>query len=102
MFPYLFYIDVYVYHMGFAKLLIFSDPRINFWQMRNVIIATFHFFFLWFLSVQAKTAKKAVSLGVDGILVSAHGGRQLEGVPAPVSDRQKHKTYCKEYDSDND
>ena len=30
-------------------------------------------------------AKKAVSCGVDGILVSNHGGRQLDGVPATVS-----------------
>lgn len=30
-------------------------------------------------------AKKAAESGLaDGILVSAHGGRQLDGVPAPV------------------
>ncbi len=29
-------------------------------------------------------AEKAVGLGVDGVLVSNHGGRQLEGAPAPV------------------
>ena len=33
----------------------------------------------------AQAAKEAVACGVDGILVSAHGGRQLDGVPAPVS-----------------
>lgn len=31
-------------------------------------------------------AKRAADAGLaDGILVSAHGGRQLDGVPAPVS-----------------
>jgi len=29
-------------------------------------------------------AEKCVSLGVDGILVSNHGGRQVEGLPAPI------------------
>ena len=29
-------------------------------------------------------AEKAVALGVDGILVSNHGGRQIEALPAPV------------------
>jgi (S)-mandelate dehydrogenase len=29
-------------------------------------------------------AEKAVSLGVDGIVVSNHGGRQIEALPAPV------------------
>jgi len=29
-------------------------------------------------------AEKAVSLGVDGILVSNHGGRQIEALPAPI------------------
>jgi (S)-mandelate dehydrogenase len=29
-------------------------------------------------------AEKAVELGVDGVLVSNHGGRQLEGAPAPI------------------
>jgi (S)-mandelate dehydrogenase len=29
-------------------------------------------------------AEKAVSLGVDGIIVSNHGGRQLEALPAPI------------------
>lgn len=34
--------------------------------------------------LNASTAKRAASLGVDGILVSAHGGRQLDGAPAPI------------------
>ena len=29
-------------------------------------------------------AEKAVSLGVDGIMVSNHGGRQIEALPAPI------------------
>jgi len=29
-------------------------------------------------------AARAVSLGVDGIVVSNHGGRQVEGLPAPI------------------
>ena len=29
-------------------------------------------------------AEKAVSLGVDGIIVSNHGGRQIEALPAPI------------------
>lgn len=33
----------------------------------------------------ADDAKEAVKLGVDGILVSNHGARQLDGVPATVS-----------------
>ncbi|KAJ8026964.1 Hydroxyacid oxidase 1 [Holothuria leucospilota] len=32
----------------------------------------------------AKAARRAVSAGIDGILVSAHGGRQLEGSPPPL------------------
>ncbi|PIK48382.1 putative hydroxyacid oxidase 1 [Apostichopus japonicus] len=39
--------------------------------------------------LSAKTARKAASLGVNGILVSAHGGRQLEGVPAPIDALQE-------------
>jgi L-lactate dehydrogenase (cytochrome) len=29
-------------------------------------------------------AEKCVALGVDGIIVSNHGGRQIEGLPAPI------------------
>ena len=29
-------------------------------------------------------AEKCVSLGVDGLVVSNHGGRQVEGLPAPI------------------
>jgi (S)-mandelate dehydrogenase len=29
-------------------------------------------------------AEKAVSIGIDGILVSNHGGRQIEALPAPI------------------
>ena len=29
-------------------------------------------------------AEKAVSLGVDGLIVSNHGGRQIEALPAPI------------------
>jgi L-lactate dehydrogenase (cytochrome) len=29
-------------------------------------------------------AEKAVALGVDGVLVSNHGGRQIEALPAPI------------------
>jgi L-lactate dehydrogenase (cytochrome) len=29
-------------------------------------------------------AEKAVALGVDGIVVSNHGGRQVEALPAPI------------------
>lgn len=33
----------------------------------------------------AEDAREAVKYGVDGILVSNHGARQLDGVPATVS-----------------
>lgn len=33
----------------------------------------------------ADDAKEAVKIGVNGILVSNHGARQLDGVPATVS-----------------
>lgn len=29
-------------------------------------------------------AEKAVSLGIDGVIVSNHGGRQIEALPAPI------------------
>ncbi len=29
-------------------------------------------------------AEKAVSLGVDGMFVSNHGGRQIEALPGPI------------------
>ncbi|NXX79496.1 HAOX1 oxidase, partial [Urocolius indicus] len=35
--------------------------------------------------LRADDAKEAVKIGVDGILVSNHGARQLDGVPATVS-----------------
>ena len=38
----------------------------------------------------AEDAKLAVQHGVDAILVSSHGGRQLDGVPATVS-----VNYCR-------
>lgn len=47
--------------------------KIPFWK---------EFFFNVF---SADDAKEAVKLGVDGILVSNHGARQLDGVPATVS-----------------
>ena len=34
--------------------------------------------------LRADDAKKAVSLGLDGIVVSNHGGRRLDGVPASI------------------
>nr|XP_054770669.1 2-Hydroxyacid oxidase 1-like [Lytechinus pictus] len=34
--------------------------------------------------LSAESAKEAAGAGVDGILVSAHGGRQLDGAPAPI------------------
>lgn len=33
----------------------------------------------------ADDAKEAVKIGLNGILVSNHGARQLDGVPATVS-----------------
>ena len=39
-----------------------------------------------FIKILAESdAIKAVNAGVDGILVSNHGARQLDGVPATVS-----------------
>ncbi|XP_041455088.1 hydroxyacid oxidase 1-like [Lytechinus variegatus] len=32
----------------------------------------------------AEAATQAVNAGADGIIVSSHGGRQLDGVPAPI------------------
>ena len=42
---------------------------------------------LWIILgvLSARDALRAVTAGVDGILVSNHGGRQLADVPAPVS-----------------
>lgn len=37
----------------------------------------------------ADDAREAVKLGVNGILVSNHGARQLDGVPATVSIKGK-------------
>ena len=34
--------------------------------------------------IVAEDAREAVDSGVDGIVVSNHGGRQLDGVPATV------------------
>uniref|UniRef100_H2Z8E6 FMN hydroxy acid dehydrogenase domain-containing protein n=1 Tax=Ciona savignyi TaxID=51511 RepID=H2Z8E6_CIOSA len=34
--------------------------------------------------IRGDDAAKAVEAGVDGIIVSSHGGRQLDGVPAPL------------------
>jgi len=34
--------------------------------------------------LRAEDAKQAVSLGLDGIIVSNHGGRRLDGVPASI------------------
>lgn len=37
------------------------------------------------MSSSAESAREAVAAGVQGIIVSAHGGRQLDGLQAPVS-----------------
>ncbi|KAJ8037645.1 Hydroxyacid oxidase 1 [Holothuria leucospilota] len=34
--------------------------------------------------VTAESAREAVAAGVEGIIVSAHGGRQLDGIQAPI------------------
>ena len=39
---------------------------------------------LLLILIQAESAKAAAHAGVDGIVVSAHGGRQMDGAPAPV------------------
>ncbi|PIK42142.1 hypothetical protein BSL78_21004 [Apostichopus japonicus] len=36
------------------------------------------------ISFKSESAKEAVAAGVQGIIVSAHGGRQLDGVQAPI------------------
>ncbi|NXJ76040.1 HAOX1 oxidase, partial [Trogon melanurus] len=41
--------------------------------------------------LRADDAKEAVKIGVNGILVSNHGARQLDGVPATVSTLPMHK-----------
>ena len=73
--------------MTYAELLAFNDqawdPALS-WE-----------FFDWLRTVtrlpliikgvlRADDAKKAVSLGLDGIIVSNHGGRRLDGVPASI------------------
>jgi 4-hydroxymandelate oxidase len=35
--------------------------------------------------LRGEDAKKAVSIGLDGIIVSNHGGRKLDGMPASIS-----------------
>ena len=49
------------------------------------IICIFCLFLAIYCNTIGESAREAVSCGVDGIMVSAHGGRQLDGVPAPVS-----------------
>lgn len=44
------------------------------------------------LAVLAEDAKEALKYGVDGILVSNHGARQLDGVPATVSVYWRNET----------
>ncbi|PIK57011.1 hypothetical protein BSL78_06103 [Apostichopus japonicus] len=36
------------------------------------------------MSSSAESAREAVAAGVQGIIVSAHGGRQLDGLQAPI------------------
>lgn len=43
-----------------------------------------HILFVWAFFL-ADEAQEAVKIGVNGILVSNHGARQLDGVPATVS-----------------
>ena len=45
-----------------------------------------HDYFLDFFNLTAEAAKRAVDCGVSAILVSNHGGRILDGLPATVSD----------------
>lgn len=58
----------------------------TFYNFRNII--TFVDFDL-LLSNEAEDARMAMTYGMDGIVVSNHGGRQLDGVMAAVS-----KTGC--------
>lgn len=44
-----------------------------------------HILFVWVFFFLADDAQEAVKIGVNGILVSNHGARQLDGVPATVS-----------------
>lgn len=61
----------------------------NFIKLCVLIICKFHLtaqlVFLHFMFPKAKAAKLAVKAGVDAIIVSCHGGRQLPGVQPPVS-----------------
>lgn len=73
--------------MTYDELLAFNDQA---WDL-----ALSWKYFDWLRSVtklpliikgvlRADDAKKAVSLGLDGIIVSNHGGRRLDGVPASI------------------
>lgn len=73
--------------MSYEQLLAFNDQA---WDLTLSWNA-----FDWLRSVtklpllikgvlRADDAKKAVSIGLDGIVVSNHGGRRLDGVPASI------------------
>ncbi len=51
------------------------------------------------LAVLAEDAKEALKYGVDGILVSNHGARQLDGVSATVSVRWRNEAWLFSKDS---
>ena len=53
-------------------------------------------------NLTAESASEITNAGVDGILVSAHGGRQIDCVPAPVGEtvslhlsfhKRQHRNY---------
>ena len=73
--------------MTYEQLLAFNDQAWDLTMSWNI--------FDWLRSVtklpllikgvlRAADAKKAVAIGLDGIVVSNHGGRRLDGVPASI------------------
>ncbi len=72
-----------------------SDDDLNAFNLRAWDLSLSWDFFKWLRSVtklpllikgvlRPEDAKKAVSLGLDGIIVSNHGGRRLDGMPATI------------------
>ena len=60
------------------------DPSIS-WQDLNWIRDHWHGNIVLKGILDVEDAKQAVSIGADAIVVSNHGGRQLDGVPATLS-----------------
>jgi isopentenyl diphosphate isomerase/L-lactate dehydrogenase-like FMN-dependent dehydrogenase len=82
-------------NLGFAITEQMTDAELETLNASAWDLALSWDFFDWLRSItklpllikgvlRADDAKKAVSIGLDGIIVSNHGGRRLDGVPASI------------------